>query len=114
MSAYNNFMFIKGNVGKEAEIKEIPDVGTVATFPMAVYRTGKGESAKTDWFRVEAWHNLARGMEDIPKGTRLIVKGQMKADTVDKEGGKITYYTFVASDIGKDISISKEGDGEPF
>ena len=109
MSAYNNTITVVGNVGREAEIKEIDGVGTIAKFPIGVYRSGKGDDKKTDWFFVEAWHDVARGMENIKKGTKLIVKGTMKSEHVNDKN----YYSIVASDIGADISISKD-DEEPF
>lgn len=113
VSVYNNNITVIGNIGKEAEIKEISGVGSVARFPLAVYRSGKGEESKTDWFFVEAWHDLARGAANLDKGNRVIVTGQMKADQKTTQGSKTTYYSIVANNIGKDISISKDDD-EPF
>ena len=48
-------------------------------------------------------------MENIKKGTKLIVKGTMKSERVNDKN----YYSIVASDIGADISVSKD-DEEPF
>ena len=111
MSLYNNTITVEGRVGKEPEIKEIEGVGTVAKFSLAVYRTGKGDNKKTDWFWIEAWHDLARGMAQIGKGTMLLIKGTLKANRVEET----TYYTIVANSIGKDISIQKETEEEnPF
>jgi single-stranded DNA-binding protein len=117
MSIYNNQITVTGNVGREAELREVGETGTVASFPLAVYRSGKGEKATTDWFKITAWHDLARGASTLRKGDRVIVMGQMKADVKENpDGSKITYYSILAREIGLDISVQKEATGkdEPF
>jgi len=114
MSVYNNTITVVGNLGREAEFKEVSGIGTVAKFPIAVHRSGKGDDSKTDWFFVEAWHDLARGCEDLIKGTKVIVNGQMKAEQkMLQDGSKTTYYSIVANNIGVDIS-KREDESEPF
>jgi single-strand DNA-binding protein len=116
MSSYNNAVTIIGNVGRDAELKEIEGVGTVAKFPLAVYRSGKGDDKKTDWFRVECWHDLARGaFTYCKKGSKVIVFGSMKFDTYEKDGKKEYMTSLVAKEIGKDVSVEKgETDEDPF
>ena len=75
---------------------------------MAVYRSGKGEQAITDWFVVSAWHDLARGMDDIPKGSKLIVVGSVITRTYEIEGVKKHVTEIQAREIGIDISVKKE------
>ena len=116
MSVYNNSVTIIGNVGKDAELKEIEGIGSVAKFPLAVYRTGKGETVKTDWFYVECWHDLARGaFVKCVKGARVIVSGSMKFDQYEKDGAKRTGASLVAREIGTDIAVEKgPSDEDPF
>ena len=115
MSAYNNQITVSGNVGKDAELKEIEGVGTVTKFPLGVYRTGKGDTAKTDWFYIECWHDLARGaFEKCTKGARVIVSGSMKFDQYEKDGVKQNRTSLVAREIGIDISIKSEAGSDPF
>ena len=115
MSVYNNTVTVSGNVGRNAEVKEIDGIGTVAKFPLAVYRTGKGDTAKTDWFYVECWHDLARGaLQSCVKGAKIIVTGSMKFDQYEDKGVKKNWTSLVARDIGVDISIKKEGEADPF
>jgi single-stranded DNA-binding protein len=116
MSVYNNQITVTGNVGREAELREVGETGTVASFPLAVYRSGKGDMATTDWIKITAWHDLARGAATLNKGDKVIVRGQLKADVKDNhDGSKITYYSITAMDIGLDISIKKEAQEEdPF
>ncbi len=106
MSVYNNLVTVIGNLGKEAEIKEVT-AGTVAKFSLAVYRSGKGEEAKTDWINIVCWHDLARGMTEIPKGSKLIVVGSIITRNYEVEGVKKFITEIQAREIGKDISIKK-------
>jgi len=115
VSVYNNFSSKIGRVCNVPEIKEF-DKGTVANFRIAVYRSGKGETAVTDFFTVNAWHDLARGSVSLNKGDMVIVIGQDKAEYKQlKDGSKQTYYSITAGFIGKSIAIHKEEDNEePF
>jgi len=117
MSSYNNAVTVAGNVGRDAELREVEGIGTVAKFPLAVYRSGKGDDKKTDWFYIECWHDLARGAATYCKtGAKVVVFGSMKFDQYEKDGEKKNSTSLVAREIGKDISIAKdEADGaDPF
>lgn len=107
MSAYNNTITIVGNVGRDPEIRET-EAGHVATFSVAVYRSGKGESKKTDWFYIEAWHDLARGCENLRTGDKVIIYGSMKFEQYEKEGIKVNSVRLVAREIGKSIAIKED------
>ena len=115
MSVYNNNITIIGNLGKPAEIVETK-AGTVAKFSIAVYRSGKGDEAITDWLPVVAWHDLARGAAELDKGTRVIVNGSIQVRTYEADDGTKRYVTELqARAIGADISIKKEDDQDiPF
>ena len=107
MSVYNDFVFLKGNLGKPAEIKETK-AGIVARFSLAVYQNGKGEEAVTSWETVIAWHDLARGLAEIEKGTQLMVIGSIQTRSYQAEDGSKRYVTeVIAREIGADISIKK-------
>jgi len=115
MSAYNNSVTIVGNLGRDPEIREIPEIGHVASFPIAVYRSGKGDTKKTDWFYVECWHDLARGsFEYLKKGDRAIVYGSIKFESYEKDGVKINSTKLIAREVGKDVSIPRQKEVEPF
>lgn len=113
MSVYNNLVTIIGNMGKEAELKETT-AGHVAKFSLAVYRNGKGEEAVTDWLNVVAWHDLARGLSGLPKGTKLIVIGSVVSRSYESEGVKKYITEIQAREIGKDISIKKDEEKSSF
>ncbi len=106
MSAKSNMVTIIGNLGKPAEVKETK-AGTVAKFNLAVYRSGKGEEAIIDWLNVVAWHDLARGMSGIAKGSKLIIVGSIATRSYEKDG-IVKYITEIqAREIGFDISVKK-------
>ncbi len=111
MSIYNNFVFLKGNLGKPAEIKETK-AGTVAKFSLAVYQNGKGEDVKTSWETVVAWHDLARGVAQLDKGSKLIVIGSIITRSYEIEGVKKHVTEIQAREIGIDISVKKEAEEE--
>lgn len=113
MSAYNNQITVIGNVGKEPEVKEIT-AGHVAKFSLAVYRNGKGEAAVTDWLNVVAWHDLARGMEHVNKGQKLIVTGSVATRSYEVEGVKKYVTEIQAREIGVDISVKKATEDSDF
>ena len=113
MSAYNNLVTVIGNLGKDAEVKEVT-AGTVAKFSLAVYRTGKGEEAKTDWLNIVAWHDLARGMNKVTKGTKLIVVGSIISRSYEVDGIKKFVTEIQAREIGVDISINKDEEKPEF
>jgi single-strand DNA-binding protein len=117
MSAKSNMVTIIGNLGKPAEITKTK-AGTVAKFSLAVYRSGKGEEAITDWLPVVCWHGLAKGMADIAKGTKLIVAGSVATRSYEnKEGVKVYITEIQAREIGMSIAVKedrKEAEEEDF
>lgn len=65
---------ISGNVGKDAEIRDVRDT-TVATWSVAVSR-GKGESP--DWYRCDMWGIRGEKLAQyIRKGDRITVAGAL-------------------------------------
>lgn len=78
-----------GNIGKAPEVKYFPSGACKVTASLAVTRKVKEEKV-TDWFNLEAWADTAEKMaENVGKGQRLWVAGQMINDTwTDAEGKK--------------------------
>lgn len=107
MSVRNNNVFLIGNLGKEADIKETI-AGTVANFRIAVYRSGRGNETVTDWINVVCWHDLARGMANINKGTKLIVIGSINTRNYETDEGKRYITEVLAMEIGMSIAVKKE------
>jgi len=110
MSAKSNMVTIIGNLGKPAELKETT-AGTVAKFSLAVYRSGKGDEAVTDWLNVVCWHGLAKGMADVAKGTKLVVVGSIATRNYEKEGVKKYITEIQAREIGMSIAVKEAREG---
>ena len=110
MSAKSNMVTIIGNLGKPAEITETK-AGTVAKFSLAVYRSGKGDEAVTDWLNVVCWHGLAKGMADVAKGTKLVVVGSIATRNYESEGVKKYITEIQAREIGMSIAVKESREG---
>jgi single-strand DNA-binding protein len=104
VSAYNNIVILKGNLGKDPEIKETT-AGHVAKFSLAVYRSGKGDDAVTDWFNCVAWHDLAMGVGNLNKGTKVLVVGSIINRSYEKEGVKKYITEIQVREIGLDVAV---------
>jgi single-strand DNA-binding protein len=117
MSIKNNNVILIGNLGKPAEVSETK-AGTVAKFSLAVYRSGKGEEAITDWLPVVCWHGLAKGMDNVARGTKLIVAGSVATRSYEnKEGVKVYVTEIQAREIGMSVAVKedrKEAEEEDF
>lgn len=107
MSIRNNNVFLIGNLGKEAEIRETT-TGTVANFRLAVYRSGRGNDTVTDWINVVCWHDLARGMATIEKGTKLIVIGSLNTRSYEVNDERRYVTEVLAREIGTSIAIKED------
>ena len=80
---------LAGNLGKDPEMKFMPDGSAVTTFSMAVSE-GYGDSKHTIWFRVSIWGKRAEvANQYLSKGSKVLVDGRLKADK--KTGGPAVY-----------------------
>ena len=71
-----------GNVGREVEMRYLPDGTEVASFSLAVNK-GWGEKKTTLWIRVSCWRKLALTVTQyLHKGDRCLVVGELSAPHV--------------------------------
>ena len=99
----NNFIFLSGNVGRDAETRSVSS-GSVTHFSVATndgyYDKGGNWVEVSTWHHVEAWGKLAESCSSIKKGSKVIVRGKMKyGEYVDKDGNKVKTADVVASDV---------------
>lgn len=74
---------IVGKVGKDAEMRYMPNGNAVTSFSVAVDRSYKkdGESVKrTIWYRVQVFGKLAEVCKDVTKGDTILAAGSLDAD----------------------------------
>lgn len=85
---------VVGNAGDEAELKFITGAKgdfAIAKFSIAEtpreYKNGAWEQGQTVWWKVSATGELAEWLADTPlKGTKLIVKGELRTYEYQKDG----------------------------
>ena len=81
-------VIICGRLGKDPEMKYTPTGSAVTTFSVAVGRKVK-ELEETEWFNVVLWEKLAETAgQYLTKGREVIIQGEMKTRSWDKDGVK--------------------------
>lgn len=78
-------IIIVGNLGRNPEMRFLPDGRPVTNFSVATSRKwtgGDGEThEETIWWRITAWGRLAEVCNQyLSKGRRVLVEGQMRPD----------------------------------
>ena len=100
MKGLNKVQLI-GNIGKDPEIRFVPNGKQVAKFSMAVNRSFKNKAGEsiddTQWFNIEAWSGLAKVInEHLTQGDRVYIEGRLKKEKYDKNG-ETKYFTKVVA-----------------
>ncbi|MDO9301406.1 MAG: single-stranded DNA-binding protein, partial [Anaerolineales bacterium] len=76
---------VAGNVGKDPEMRYMPDGKAVTSFSVATnrqYTGSNGEQVKeTIWFRITTWGKTAEVCNQyVKKGSKVLVEGRLVAD----------------------------------
>jgi single-strand DNA-binding protein len=83
-----NRVFLLGNVGREPEIKYLPDGTEVVNFSLATTEKRSGKDL-TEWHKIVAFGKLAEVCGNyIGKGTKIFVEGRIHYESWEKEGEK--------------------------
>ena len=101
-------IIIAGNVGKDPEMRYMPDGKAVTSFSVATnrqYTASNGEQVKeTIWFRVATWGKTAEVCNQyIKKGSKVLVEGRL---TADKNTGGPKIWTRQDGTTGASFEIS--------
>lgn len=73
-------IIIAGNLGRDPEMRYMPDGTAVTSFSIAV-NDGWGENKRTLWFRVSIWGKRAETANQyLSKGSKVLVEGRMQGD----------------------------------
>lgn len=122
MAGSLNKVTLIGNLGKDPEIRFMPDGSRVASFSLATSDSWKDKSTgerkdKTEWHRIAVFNEkLAEVIEKyVRKGTKLYIEGQLQTRKWTDQSGADKYTTEIV--LGKfrgDLVIldSKKSDGE--
>lgn len=90
MASLNKVM-IMGNLGKDAEVRDLPSGSKVASFSLATTDSFKDKDGNrqevTEWINCTMWGKQAEIAEKyFKKGTALYVEGKMKTSSWEKDG----------------------------
>lgn len=88
--AVNKFIGI-GNLGREPELRFMPDGKAVCNFSIAIsekYKDKSGEQKEvTEWVNIALFGKLAEiAGEYLKKGSKVYIEGKMKTEKYSKDG----------------------------
>ncbi len=103
MSSLNKAMII-GNLGKDPELKYMPNGKAVASFSIATSQRWKdndgNQQEKTEWHNITAFEKLAEIVgEYVKKGSKVYIEGRLQTDQWEKDGVKHYSTKIIASQM---------------
>ena len=99
-------VLITGNIGKDAEVIQTRDGRGVLTFSVAV---NEGKDEVPTWYDVFVNGNYDKMASYLVKGTRVLVRGRLKAGMWTSQSGKTGISLQVSTNTGS-IEILKFAD----
>ena len=83
-----NRVFVTGNLCRDIELRYIPSGTAVGSFSIAVNEKYKDKET-TSFFNVTVWGKQAENCAKyIGKGSKVLIEGNLKQDTWEKDGQK--------------------------
>ncbi len=78
-------IIVVGNLGRDPEMRYMPDGTAVTNFSVASSRRWTGadgqQREETTWFRIEVWRKQAETANQyLSKGSKVLVEGRIKPD----------------------------------
>lgn len=102
--------FVSGHLGKEPELRYLPNGKPVASFSVASTRRWQNRQTseweeKTSWIDVECWNELADHVsESLERGSAVVVTGRMEQQSWEQsDGTKRSKIILVADDVGASL-----------
>lgn len=110
--AVNKFIGI-GNLGREPELRFMPDGKAVCNFSIAIsekYKDKSGEQKEvTEWVNIALFGKLAEiAGEYLKKGSKVYIEGKMKTEKYSKDGID-RYTTKIIGEKMEMLSTKSEG-----
>lgn len=113
-----NRVILIGNLGRDAEIRNLPNGSKVARFPIATNENYKDKAGNwqtiTDWHDIVAWRNLAdRAERDCKKGNTVYIEGKLRRRKYTDQNGIERVAVEVEAETirlldRKDMSVNEE------
>ena len=105
-----NVLHIMGRLTADPEITSTQSGTTIARYTVAVDRKyAKDGQQKTDFFTCTSFGKQAEFVERyLKKGVKVVASGEMRLDTVQKDGKNVTYPKVAVNEI--EFAESKKSD----
>ena len=117
MTAFNKIVLV-GNLGRDAENKDLNNGGHVLTFNLAVSEKWEDKDGqqqeRTDWFTVDYFCKSAGLQQYLKKGTSVMVAGRMTSREYEKDGQKRTAWSVRADNLQLLGGKKENADDAPF
>lgn len=115
-----NKVILVGNLGRDPEMRFLPNGDAVCNFSVATTESWKGKDGqkqeKTEWHRCNAFRKLAEiAGEYLKKGSQVYIEGRLQTREWEKDGVKRTQTEVIVSEMRMLGSRSGAGgsSGEP-
>lgn len=115
MASFNKITIV-GYLGKDPEIRYLPDSTAVCSFSVATTEKTKrgGESQEqTTWFRVAVWGKQGEACSQyLAKGSQVYIEGRLSQnDYTDRDGNRRSSLEVRANDV-QFLDRQPRGDGQ--
>ncbi|MGH8752151.1 MAG: single-stranded DNA-binding protein [Burkholderiales bacterium] len=112
-----NKVILVGNLGKDPEVRYLPEGAAVANISVATTDTWKDKSGekqeRTEWHRVAFFGKLAEiAGEYLKKGSQVYIEGRLQTRKWQDKEGKDRYTTEIIADKMQMLG-SRAGGSEP-
>jgi single-strand DNA-binding protein len=116
MPSFNKITIV-GHLGRDPEVRYLPDGTAVCSFSVATSEKSKrgGESHDvTTWFKVNVWGKQGEACNQyLAKGALAYIEGKLSQEEyTDKEGNKRTTLAVRANDV-QFLDRKPQGEAEP-
>lgn len=116
MPSFNKITIV-GHLGRDPEIRYLPDGTAVCSFSVATSKKSKrgGEPQDiTTWFKINAWGKQGEACNQyLAKSSLVYIDGELSLNEyTDKEGNKRTSLEVRANDV-QFLDRKLQGDGRP-
>ncbi|HMV87705.1 MAG TPA: single-stranded DNA-binding protein [Blastocatellia bacterium] len=119
MASFNKITIV-GYLGRDPEIRYLPDGTAVCNFSIATTERRKDKAGEwqdiTTWFKVTLWRQQAeRANQYLSKGKQVFVEGRLTTqDWTDRDGNRRTSLEVTATDIHFLTPRGEEGGASNF
>ncbi len=113
-----NKVIIVGNLGKDPEVRYIPNGQAVANFTVATNeswtnKTNGQREERTEWHRIVAWGKLAEFCKGyLNKGKQVYIEGRIQTRQWEDKEGNSRWTTEVIAQTLQLLGRAPQGSGE--